>query len=338
MFFFDHTLIAPNLWMVPECAPEIVQNRLDADHFQTLRMRTRGEVSPEELRAVERQAREAAAAFFGVNQPKSTKGRSLYQGDKVAILAKGREWYRYLSEHFTHGRVTDREGLSWQGGVMSMDKVEDQFAFLGLMDYLVNQVALMNSYAALCPVTEDSDRWTQPTLAQLQDIRVSSKALRDAAKSARYDDKMGTLEPIGMQRALCERHRDGLRNLTKIHIEIDAPWRMPEADELDWVFRLCKVSLHAVAIAKCEVSADGLHVMTTELRAAYEQMDVIWKCLTEDFRFDKDGSWWANEAKNGLAAYNHPTMTSLAFPLAGVVSAMPRPQKAIYESPCGWVV
>ena len=82
------------------------------------------------------------------------------------------------------------------------------------------------------------------------------------------------------------------------------------------VFRLRKVCLHAVAITKCEISADGVHVMTTELRATYEQMDAVWKCLPDEFRFNEDRSWWANEAKDGLAAYNHPTAVSLVLPLA----------------------
>ena len=77
-----------------------------------------------------------------------------------------------------------------------------------------------------------------------------------------------------------------------------------------------KVCFHAVAITKCEVSIDGVHVMTTELRAAYEQMDAIWQCLPSDFRFDEDGSWWTDEAKDRLAEYNHPTMMSLALSLA----------------------
>ena len=51
-------------------------------------------------------------------------------------LAKGNEWYDYLSNHFTHGGSADWKGLSWRGGVMSIDKVEDEFAFLGLMSYL----------------------------------------------------------------------------------------------------------------------------------------------------------------------------------------------------------
>ena len=128
---------------------------------------------------------------------------------------------------------------------------------------------------------------------------------------------MGTLEPIEVQRGRCKECRDRLRNLARIHLEIDAPTRRVGADEPDWVFRLRKVCLHAVAIAKCAVNVDGVHVMTTELRAAYEQMDAVWKCLPDEFRFDEDGSWWANEAKDGLAAYNHPTTFSLGLSLAG---------------------
>ena len=128
---------------------------------------------------------------------------------------------------------------------------------------------------------------------------------------------MGTLEPIEVQRARCEEYRDALRNLARVHIEIDAPKRRVRTDDPDWVFRLRKVCLHSVAITKCAVNIDGVHVMTTELRAAYEQMDAVWKCLPDEFRFDEDGSWWANEAKNGLAEYNHPTTLGLALSVAG---------------------
>ena len=185
VFFFHNTMIAPNLLMEPEQAAEVVGNRLNADHYQTLRTRTKGKVSPEELREVEAQAQEAAAAFFGAPKPKRRKGRRLDQTDKVATLEKGREWYGYLSDHFSHGKVPDWRGLSWRGGVISIDRVEDEFAFLGLMYYLVNQVALMNASAALCPVARDADDqwdlWVEPALAQLRDVRQSSKALRDAA-------------------------------------------------------------------------------------------------------------------------------------------------------------
>ena len=134
---------------------------------------------------MEAQAEEAAAAFVGAPKPKRRKGRRLNQSDKVAMLHGGQELYRYLSDHFSHGKVANWRGLSSQGGVMSNNRVEDEFAFLGSMDYLVNQVAIMNAYAALCPVAADADdlwdRWAEPTLARLRDVRESSKALRDAA-------------------------------------------------------------------------------------------------------------------------------------------------------------
>ena len=126
---------------------------------------------------------------------------------------------------------------------------------------------------------------------------------------------MEALEPVDVQVARCEEQRDVLRKLARIHIDIDVPKRTVAPEEPDWVFRLRKVCLHAVAISKCEVSADGVHVMVAELRPAYEQMDDIWKRLPDEFRFATDGGWWSSEARKGLAAYNHPTMVSLALPL-----------------------
>ena len=141
------------------------------------------------------EAQEAAAAFVGANKPKRRKGRSLHQADKVATLAGGREWYDYLSQHFSHGNVADWRGLSWRGGVIAMDRVEDEFAFLDLMNYLVNQVAVMNAYAALCPVEKDAndqcEKWVEPTLAQLRDVRESSKTFVDAARVAATEGRNG---------------------------------------------------------------------------------------------------------------------------------------------------
>lgn len=117
---------------------------------------------------------------------------------------------------------------------------------------------------------------------------------------------------------LCQEYRDMLRELTRIHVEIDAPQRRPRADEPDWILRLGKVCLHAVAICRWGDSVDDAHVIATELRAAYGQMDPIWKCVPSEFRIDGiDPNWWADEARNGLlAAYDHPTPLSLAFQLA----------------------
>ena len=45
VFFFHNAMIAPNLLIAPERAAELVGNRLNADHYQTLRARTKGKVS-----------------------------------------------------------------------------------------------------------------------------------------------------------------------------------------------------------------------------------------------------------------------------------------------------
>ena len=108
---------------------------------------------------------------------------------------------------------------------------------------------------------------------------------------------MESLESIDVHRE-CEKSLDLLRSLIQIHAEIDPPCRKVEAEEPDWILRLRKVCLHAVAITKCEIDVDGVHVMATELR------------------FEADGDWWANQAKDGLAGYNHPTMFGLVMPLA----------------------
>ncbi len=124
VFFFHNLMMAPNVLTTPERAVEVVGARLNADHYQWFRRRTKGEVSPDELREVEAQAQEAAASFAGAPKPKRRKGRRLNQADKVATLKGGRQWYRYLSERFSHGKTADWRGLSWRGGVMTIDRVE----------------------------------------------------------------------------------------------------------------------------------------------------------------------------------------------------------------------
>lgn len=188
VFLFYHTAIAPDLRMSPEHAAEMVGTRLNADHYQTLRRLTKGQASPEELRDIEEKAQEAAAASVGAAKPKRDRKRRFPQEDKVKPLPKGREWYKYLSEYFIHATAADWRGLSWRGGVITMDEVEDELAFLASMEYLVNQVAYMNAAAALCPTdTDESNRWqnwVEPALEQLSHVRESSKALDDAARAA----------------------------------------------------------------------------------------------------------------------------------------------------------
>ena len=72
--------------------------------------------------------------------------------------------------------------------MISINRVEDEFAFLGLMGCLLEQVTRMNAATALCPVESGGNNtwkdWVEPALTQLRQLRESSKTLEDAAKVA----------------------------------------------------------------------------------------------------------------------------------------------------------
>lgn len=128
-------------------------------------------------------------AQLGVPSMEAAKSRkrSSRQSDKVAMLAGGNGWYNYLSDRFCHGQANWR-GPSCEGGVISMNTAPDEFTFASLMDYLVNQVVVMNAYAALCPVAGDMQHgwdhgWVDATLAQVREVREDSKVFRDAASA-----------------------------------------------------------------------------------------------------------------------------------------------------------
>ena len=123
-------------------------------------------------------------------------------------------------------------------------------------------------------------------------------------------------EGVDELRGRCERCLGLLDDLTHIHLTIDAPTRRIGAGEPDWIFRLRKVCLHVMAINGLEIGAGVEHVMATELRAAYWQMDAVWKRVPEKFRLEEMGRGpWDDEARKGLlATYDHPTPQSLMFP------------------------
>ena len=118
---------------------------------------------------------------------------------------------------------------------------------------------------------------------------------------------------VGELRARCERCLAALGELARIHLEVDAPTREIRAGEPDWVYRLRKVCLHVRASGGWEIGVDIEHVLAAELRAAYEQMDAVWKILPEDYRLEGlSAALWADEARNGtLATYDHPTPQNL---------------------------
>jgi len=125
-------------------------------------------------------------------------------------------------------------------------------------------------------------------------------------------------EGVEQQRIRCGELRDLLREFARIHVRIDTPDRTIRADTPDWILRLRKVCLHALAISECDIDVEGVHTMATELRAAYRQMHTVWPCVPAEHRVDEmDFGWWDSEARNGLlATYDHPTPVSLMLPLA----------------------
>ena len=314
-------LVFHNQFIEPERGVSVVRGYLNADYYGTVIGLMEGDRRHEQLLT---QITEAS----GMSKEEVNKGRSLRQEDKVAPLEGGKEWYRYLSNCFCHGEV-DWRGHSWQGGISSINTVQDEYTFAGLMDYLVNQVAVMNAYAALCPTVEGVEQArVEATLTQLHDVRAATKALRDGVRLAvgnPDEGEQGWMIAGGMNsqgmdddeaqelRARCERCRGLLGELARIHLAIDAPTRRMQADEPDWIGRLRKICLHARAIDGWEIGTGVEHVMATELRAAYVQMDAVWKHLPAMFRLDEmDGGWWAEEASNGmLATYDHPMPLTL---------------------------
>ena len=130
---------------------------------------------------------------------------------------------------------------------------------------------------------------------------------------AHWTDSQGTVDnEVQEHRARCERYRNQLRELARIHLEIDVPTRRMQLNEPDWVGRLRKVCLHVRAIDGWEMGAGVEHVMATEIRAAYRQMDALWQHVPATIRLEEMDGEWADEAKSGfLATYDHPTAQSL---------------------------
>ena len=181
-------LIFHNWLIEPERAVSVVISYINADYYGTFIRLMEGDGRHEQLLTHISEA-------SGMSKEELGKGRSLKQADKVAPLDGGKNWYDYVSERFCHGRA-DWRGHSWQGAVNSINTVQDEFTIAGMMDYLVNQVAVMNAYAALCPVTEETAQGrVESTLAQLHEVRAATKAFRDGARLAvRNPDAGGRAE------------------------------------------------------------------------------------------------------------------------------------------------
>lgn len=180
VLIFDHLIIAPDLKMEPARAASVIGDYVGGDYYDTIIRVTKGKVGHKELLEDISEVSAMAAALWETPERATRKGKSLKQADKVGRLLEGKQWYDYLSEYFCHGRG-DWRGPSWRGGVVSKNTVRDEFTFAGLMDYLVEQVGVMNAYAALCPIDGDDGRaWVDATLAQLNEAREKTRVVRDS--------------------------------------------------------------------------------------------------------------------------------------------------------------
>ena len=133
-----------------------------------------------------------------------------------------------------------------------------------------------------------------------------------------HDAATGDLS-LDQLRTLCQRVLDCLGDLARVHLTIDPPTRKPQAEEPEWILRLQKVCAHVLAINGWEIEPHIEHVMASDLRAAYRQIEVVWHQLPEESRlYEKPLPDWFDEANNGkLATYDHPTPVSLALSPGG---------------------
>lgn len=188
VFFFYNLIIAPDLTMSRDSALSAVSDYLNSAGFRKIIEMTRDNGRRKELLGMISETEAEAAVSVGMPKPKKRRSRSYNLADKVALLPEGKKWYSHLSDYFTHSKKADLKGLSYCGGVISNSTIADGLAFLEFMSYLANQLAFMNSAAALCPVSGDADdqwdRWVEPALVQLRNVRESSDTFVEAAKVA----------------------------------------------------------------------------------------------------------------------------------------------------------
>ena len=125
--------------------------------------------------------------------------------------------------------------------------------------------------------------------------------------------KIQSDEGIDELRTQCGLLLDLLTELIEVHLEVDDHTRIMEEGEPDWIGRLRKILLHVMAVNRWEIGVGVQHVMAPEIRAAFEQMSIVWKWLPATIRLEGvDGNWWAKEARSGLlATFDHPTPQTL---------------------------
>ena len=162
-----------DLMIETERAEETVGGYLNADFYQTVIRETKGGVGHDQLL-------ESISEAGGNREDGSGRRGRLKHIDKVVSLQGGADWWRHLSRCFCHANPETLRGDLWQGGVRSINAQRDVLAFGALLDYLVEQVAVMNAHAVLCP-NEAGAPFGQvdDALERLRHVRAAAAELRE---------------------------------------------------------------------------------------------------------------------------------------------------------------
>ena len=145
-------------------------------------------------------------------------------------------------------------------------------------------------------------------------------------------------EAINRLRSECEQCISYMKELTHVQFGMDPPDRMINQDDEEIVYRLRKVLVHITAITSWELDMEVMHVLAPELRAADEQIGLVWKKLPKEQLIDylaDDGEsvvggrdQLSKPAKENLSSYIHPTPQRLI--LGKEMGGLRRPDEVRY--------
>ena len=145
-------------------------------------------------------------------------------------------------------------------------------------------------------------------------------------------------EAINRLRSECEQCISYMKELTHAQFEMDPPDRMINQDDEEIVYRLRKVLVHITAITSWELNMEVMHVLAPEIRAADEQIGLVWKKLPKEQLIDylaDDGEsvvggrdQLSKSAKENLSSYIHPTPQRLI--LGKEMGGLGRPDEVRY--------
>ena len=128
-----------------------VLNATEYDFTYAMARLSRGSITKKDTQETINDAREA----IGERRKKTPKRLTL--SDRAEALIHGSEWYEHLSKSFAHTEATALAGISYSGGVVSIDTELDELAFATLLDYLGEQVIRMLAGNGFLRIAVDGD-------------------------------------------------------------------------------------------------------------------------------------------------------------------------------------